>query len=184
VNLSYNCCEHLVKAIIIERPDELDDCDYYLYDAGGQRTRKVNERMANGGAVSCIVDKIYLGNYEVKQIKTVDAGGKATVTLIRQTLRVMDNNSCVAIIHYWVKDDTKKEAEKAGTRKLRYQMNNHLGSVSMEMDPQALLISYEEYFPYGGTSIIAGSNQEEVAMKVRACIITVHGIMSAGSGDG
>ena len=165
VTLSFNCCENLVKSGIIQRPGELDDSDYYLYDSGEQRTRKVSERMTNGGAVTQVEDKVYLGNYEVKQVKNVDASGKETIVLIRQTLRVMDNNSCLAIQYYWVQDDTSREAPIAGTLQLRYQMNNNLGSVSLEMDPSALLISYEEYFPYGGTAIIAGSNQTEVALK-------------------
>ena len=165
VSLMYNCCENLVKAAVIERPDELDDCDYYVYGAGEQRTRKVSERMAQKGAITQIEEKIYLGNYEVKQIKRIDTSGNETVTLIRQTLRVMDGSSCVAIVHYWVKDDAKRETDETGKRQLRYQMNNNLGSVSLEMDAAGLLISYEEYFPFGGTAIIAGENQKEVAIK-------------------
>jgi RHS repeat-associated protein len=165
VKLSYNCCENLVRAMVIERPGESDDCDYYVYDVAGRRSRKVSERMVNGGAVTQKQEKIYLGNFEVKQNISVDASGNETVTLIRQTLRVMDDTTCIAIVHYWVKDDTQKEVPKPGTRRLRYQMNNNLGSVSLEMDDTASLISYEEYFPYGGTALIVGYNQLEVSLK-------------------
>ena len=103
MNLSFNCCENLVGAAIIERPDELDDCDYYVYDSNEQRTRKVSERMVNGGAVSLIEEKIYFGNYEIKRNKSVNAKGEETTTLERQTLRIMDGSTCVAMVNYIVK---------------------------------------------------------------------------------
>ena len=35
---------------------------------------------------------------------------------------------------------------------IRYQIGNHLGSASLELDETAQVISYEEYFPIGSTS--------------------------------
>jgi RHS repeat-associated protein len=157
--LLFNCYENLVSARIIIRPDELDDCDYYLYDSNKQRTRKVGERMAHAGAVSLIEDKIYLSNYEVKRNISVNSQGDNTVTMERQTLRIMDGTTCVLTVNYCV------IGKEAGTRKLRFQMGNNLGSISSEYDQNAQLISYEEYFPFGGTAIIAGSNQTEVRLK-------------------
>jgi len=159
VKLSFNCCENLVSAGIIERPDELDDCDYYVYDSNEQRTRKVSERMAHGGAVTLIEEKTYLGNYEIKRNISVNAQGDKTITMERQTLRIMDDSACVLIAHYCT------IGKEAGTRKLRFQMSDNLGSITSEYDKDAQLISYEEYFPYGGTAIIAGSNQAEVKLK-------------------
>jgi hypothetical protein len=37
----------------------------------------------------------------------------------------------------------------------RYQLNSHLQSNSLELDDKAQTLSYEHYFPYGGTAIIA-----------------------------
>lgn len=165
VSLYYNCCENLIKAGIIERLDEPDDCDYYVYDSTGARTRKVSERLAQGGSVTEISEKIYLGRYEIKSIKTVSGDKDPVVKLQRQTLKVMCGGVCMAIMHYWVKDDIKREVKATGERSLRFQMGNNLGSVSMEVDVSARLISYEEYFPFGGTAIIAGENQKEVSLK-------------------
>ena len=165
VDLSWNCCENLVSARIIERPDELDDSDYYTYDSDEMRTRKVSERMANGGSVTQIEAMRYYGNYDVKLVQKLTEDGEQTI-LRRQTLRVMDDRTCVAIINNWVQDDLKRETEQTGVRSVRFQLDNHLGSVSMEVDSNAQLISYEEYFPYGGTALIAGQNQQEVSLKV------------------
>lgn len=165
VSLSFNCYENLVKAAVIERPGMNDDSDYYIYDSSEMRTRKVIERMNQGGAITSVTEKTYIGNYEIKRQKTVDQKGNITVTLERRTLRIMDDKTCVAIIHYWTKDDQHREVDSVPCRSFRYQMDNDLGSVTMEYDENALLISYEEYFPYGGTAIIAGSNQKEVKIK-------------------
>lgn len=164
VNLMWNCCENLVSARIIERPDEPDDSDYYTYDSDELRTRKVSERLAQGGSVIQKEAKIYLGNYEVKLLKKETQDGEIT-TLQRQTLRVMDDRTCVAVIHYWEQDDAQREVDQTGTRSLRYQLSNLIGSVSLEVDGDAQIISYEEYFPYGGTAFIAGRNQTEVKLK-------------------
>jgi RHS repeat-associated protein len=43
--------------------------------------------------------------------------------------------------------------------------SNHLDSASLELDNSGSIISYEEYFPYGDTSLMAGTAQKEVKLK-------------------
>lgn len=163
VSLSYNCCENLVKTGIIERPGENSDCDYYNYDSNNVRIRKVTERLANGNTTE-IEEKIYLGNYEIKRVKrTVNGKIDAGVISERQTLRVMDAGKCALVVHF-IKDDTNRPVN-TGMRQLRWQLQNLIGSVAMELTTDAQIISYEEYYPYGGTSIIAGSSKAEVSLK-------------------
>lgn len=163
VALSFNCCENLVKAAVIQRPDVLDDADYYVYDSQEMRTRKVSELMAQNGTVTEIEDKLYLGNYEIIKNYTGSAESPSSIKKVRQSIRVMDGDSCVLIVQYIKTDST--HLKKEGTTLFRYQLTNHLGSVSLELNENAQLISYEEYFPYGGTAIITGENQVEVALK-------------------
>ncbi|HKL85099.1 MAG TPA: RHS repeat-associated core domain-containing protein, partial [Treponemataceae bacterium] len=47
----------------------------------------------------------------------------------------------------------------------RYQLDNHLGSASLELDDSANIVSYEEYYPYGDTSYRAGRTASEVSQK-------------------
>jgi RHS repeat-associated protein len=170
VNLGWNCCENLVSAQIIQRPDEPDDSDYYTYDSNEFRTRKISERLANGSVIQKGVT-LYLANYEVIQLKN-DNQTRETTIMQRQSLRVMDNlrmlenQTCFAIINYWELDDRKRQVDQTGNRSLRYQLDNQIGSVALEVDVDAQIISYEEYFPYGGTAFIAGGNQQEVDLKV------------------
>lgn len=48
---------------------------------------------------------------------------------------------------------------------IRYSINNLIGSTLLELDAQAQIISQEEYFPYGGTSVISSRNQIEASYR-------------------
>jgi RHS repeat-associated protein len=50
---------------------------------------------------------------------------------------------------------------------IRYQFGNHLGSVSLELDDEAMLISFEEYYPFGSTSCQAVRSQTETRKQNR-----------------
>lgn len=64
--------------------------------------------------------------------------------LERQTLHVMDNKQRIALV------ETRTQGNDGSPPQLiRYQFSNHLGSATLELDDQAQIISYEEYYPYG-----------------------------------
>jgi RHS repeat-associated protein len=48
---------------------------------------------------------------------------------------------------------------------IRYQLDNHLGSASLELDETADIISYEEYHPFGTTSYRSGRTETETSQK-------------------
>ena len=50
---------------------------------------------------------------------------------------------------------------------IRYQYSNHLDSSCLELDDTAKIISYEEYYPYGGTSYQATSTITQVPKRYR-----------------
>lgn len=164
-SVAWNYRNNIANVVIIARPDALgDDAEFYVYDGAGRRVRKVFERVKAQGSVTEVEEKIYLGGYEVKRVKTVTEGGAAT-TLERRTLRITDDGACVCVVHHWTKDLRNREAKAEGARQFRYQLADRLGSVAMEVDAQAQLISYEEYYPYGGTAFAAGANAAEVRLK-------------------
>ena len=127
---------------------------YYVYDAGGQRVRKVTQRQ-NGDRKD---ERIYLGGFEIYR-KYSDSGN---LVLERETLHVMDDQQRVALI------ETRTQGDDGSLRELiRYQLGNHLGSASLELDGAAEIISYEEYSPYGSTSYQAVRNQTETPKRYR-----------------
>jgi RHS repeat-associated protein len=126
---------------------------YYSYDASGNRVRKVVERTA-----ALVQRRDYIGNWE--RYRSATSGN---VDLERETLRVMDDKQCVALV------ETKTiEAGVAGPMpetRTRWQIGNHLGSVAIELDESAGVISYEEYYPYGGTAYLARTGVVQSSFK-------------------
>jgi len=121
---------------------------WYVYDASGQRVRKVTE-FATGGAKD---ERLYLGGFEIFRRD----GGSARVPMIRETLHVMDDKQRVALV------ETRTMGEDRSPRRLvRYQLANHLGSAMLELDDQARILSYEEYTPFGSSSYEAMVGQIE-----------------------
>jgi RHS repeat-associated protein len=133
---------------------------YFVYDASGERVRKVTERQ-NGTLKN---ERIYLGGFEI--YREYNGDGTA-VTLERETLHVMDDQRRVALVEtktLEIKDGLGGRVENL-VAMVRYQLNNHLGSASLELDKAGNVLSYEEYHPYGTTSYQAKSSVAEVSLK-------------------
>ncbi len=133
---------------------------FYVYDAGGQRVRKVTERQAPEGQIPTRKsERIYLGGFEVYREYEPDG---TTTKLERETLHIMDDQKRIALV------ETRTQGTDGSLPQLtRYQFGNHLGSSSLELDDQARIISYEEYYTYGSTSYQAVHNQTETPKRYR-----------------
>lgn len=161
---SWNYRNNMSAAVMIEREGEMNDAEYYVYNLSGRRVRKVGEQKTKNGFI--IHEVIYLGGIEVRRSRA-ETGGKSSVTMDEwHELRLMGGG-----------DDGKENActwryQVAGVAKggapgyqQRYQLSDKLNSSMYELDESARTISYQEYYPYGGTSIIAALNQTEVKAK-------------------
>jgi RHS repeat-associated protein len=128
---------------------------YYVYGADGQRVRKVHEH--NGATVE---ERLYLGGFEVYRKRRA-----GTLEERSETLHLMDDTRRIALV------ETKTHADGAALNApapvVRYQLGNHLGSASLELDDSdaANVITYEEYLPFGGTSFRAGRSAAETSLK-------------------
>jgi len=128
---------------------------YYVYDAGGQRVRKVIESQ-NGVRQK---ERIYIGNYEAYR----EYNGNASPNLERETLHIMDDKQRIVLVETQTID--KGNAVNAPVPLQCYQLSNHLGSASLELAKDGELVSYEEYHPYGTTSFQFGRNAAEIGLK-------------------
>jgi RHS repeat-associated protein len=131
---------------------------YFVYDASGQRVRKVTERQADAGqSPSRMKERVYLGGFEIYREYNGDG---TTVTLERETLHIMDDQQRIALV------ETRTKGNDESPRQLiRYQLGNHLGSASLELSDLGAIVSYEEYYPYGSTSYQGGRSVAEVGLK-------------------
>lgn len=154
-SLEWNCFNQLQQVVLIERQTEPNDAEYYVYNSGGMRSRKITERLVSGRVE--ITEKIYLDGCEIIQKKTNNnLLYKATTTIVQS-----EGQTKLALIHHI---HTGLAAGEPATT-FRYQIGNHLGAVALETDEQGQIISYEEYFPFGGTAFLFGNNKKEVARK-------------------
>jgi RHS repeat-associated protein len=143
--------------------DQLQEVDlggggtaYYIYDASGERVRKVIER--HNGTLQ--KERLYLGGVEIYR----DYDGSGTnKTLERETLHVMDDQQRVALVETQTMENGNPVDDPVSVQ--RYQLGNHLGSASLELSENAALISYEEYHPYGTTAFQAGRTAAELSLK-------------------
>jgi RHS repeat-associated protein len=130
---------------------------YYVYDAGGQRVRKVTETQ-NGTRKD---ERLYLGGFEVYRKYN---GNGQTAVLERETLHVMDDKQRIALVE--TKTITNPD-DKSPVQLIRFQLGNHLGSAALELDDKAQVISYEEYHPYGSTAYHAARSLTETPKRYR-----------------
>jgi len=129
---------------------------YQVYDSAGRRVRKITES-PSGFKKN---ERFYLDGFEL--YREFDVGGE--IKLARETLHVLDDTKRIALIETKT-IDVKAPANSLPSGTIRYQFANHLGTACVELDEQGALISYEEYYPYGGTSYQAGRTAVEVSLK-------------------
>jgi len=132
---------------------------HYVYDAAGQRARKVWEK-----SPGLIEERIYLGGFEIYR-KHRGPLGAGSLVLERETLHVMDDKQRIGLVETRTLDANGNDPSPP--QLIRYQLTNHLGSSALELDHQAQIISYEEYAPYGCSTYQAVRSNTEAAKRYR-----------------
>lgn len=149
-SLEWDYRGQLRKVVILPREEagEVNDAEYYVYDGGGQRIRKVTERQAGGGVVH-IEEVIYLGMFEISRKTSRHA---ETIELKEEwhTAYLADDQTRVA---EWRYRTTGKVRQGADNLQIRYRLDDHLGSCTLELNEAGKIISFEQYYPYGGTAV-------------------------------
>ena len=125
---------------------------YYVYDSSGQRVRKV---VVNSGFEK---DRKYLDEYEL--YREIQNGSKQKE---RSTVQIMDQDKLLTNNDILTFDNGSPLSNPDITK--RYQIGNHIDSISIELDDGANLITYEEYFPFGKSSFRSGRSDSEVKLK-------------------
>ena len=142
--LEWNTRNQLASVVLVHREDGRDDIERYSYDSTGQRVRKIQTTYA--AAVTHIREVRYLPGLEIR-------------TRHNERLEVIALQAGRCNIRYlnW----TEGRPSGITTNPLRYSLEDHLGSSSLELDDQAWLISQESYLPYGGTAWAASRSAVE-----------------------
>lgn len=127
-----------------------NDSEHYHYGASGERLRKVRRSLAK--SLTHAAEVRYLPGLE---IRNDTATGEHLETLVLQV-----GTASVRILHW-----QSGRPSAIANDQVRYNLANHLGSATLELDGSAQLISHEHYYPFGGTCWWAGRNHVEAGYK-------------------
>ncbi|MCU1738150.1 MULTISPECIES: RHS repeat-associated core domain-containing protein [unclassified Pseudomonas] len=148
--MSWDLRNQLREVRPVERESADDDRELYLYDGDGMRQRKV--RSAQTNARSLISEVRYLPGLE---IRTREGTGEVLQVICAQAGR-----SAMQVLHW----ETAPPSGIANNQ-YRYNLTDHLGSSSLELDSEGEVISQETYHPYGSTAWFAGRSEVEASYK-------------------
>ncbi|RON71298.1 RHS repeat-associated core domain-containing protein [Pseudomonas fluorescens] len=143
-SLTWNVRDELIRVTLIARGGGRDDAEHYLYSQGA----RVFKRHETFTATAEHFHQVrYLPGLE---IRSKDNGEELHVISV-------GNARCL----HWV---TGQPAEIPNNQ-LRYNLEDHLGSCTMELDQNARVISQEGYYPFGATAWMAADSGIEVSYK-------------------
>ncbi len=148
--MSWDIRNQLSRVTMVRREDGPDDSECYFYDSPGHRLRKV--RLTETARRTLRAEVRYLPGLEIHRDT---ATGEE-----RQVLGVEAGLSHVRALH-WI----GKLPKGVRNDQLRFCLNDHLNSCTLELDEQGALLSRETYYPFGGTALWAGSSETEVKYK-------------------
>ncbi len=157
--LTWNGRNQLSRVVQIDRPSNADD-ERYIYTSASQRVRKVRCWLA--GNQRHIEEVRYLPGIEWREQRQVDVNedGTERVNERLQVLSAAGGGMSLRLLHWEV-----GQPEDIHNDQARYSLDNHLGSSSLELDGQANKLTYEEYYPYGGTAVWSSKNASEAKYK-------------------
>ncbi|WP_072080552.1 RHS repeat domain-containing protein, partial [Yersinia pseudotuberculosis] len=152
--LHWNSRNQLQQVEPVPRNDGISDSENYLYDGSGSRVVKISLHKTHNAIQTRSV--IYLAGLELRsqyngnnltedfQVMTVGAAGRAQVRVL-----------------HW----ERGQPADIVNDQLRYSFDNHIGSALIELDSDGDIISQEEYYPFGGTAVLASRNTMEAKYK-------------------
>jgi insecticidal toxin complex protein TccC len=156
--LQWDGRNQLRHVVMLERTGGApNDEEWYQYDGNGQRIRKTTSTLAKQEDQSQHTDEvIYLPGLQLRRRFNV----KNDVVEELHIVTVQAGRAQVRVLHW-----NKGQPDKIENNQIRYSLDNHLGSSVMELDQNAQLLTYEEYYPYGGTAVWAAKSELEAKYK-------------------
>ncbi|WP_397449629.1 RHS repeat domain-containing protein [Pseudomonas sp. NA-150] len=146
--LQWNGLDQLHSVVLLPRAGGNDDVEHYTYDGAGQRVRKV--RITQAKTTTLTTEVRYLPGLEIRS--------KNSERLEVMTLQA---DHCTVRYLYWVEG----KPQGIDNNQLRFGLNDHLNSSSLEVDDQGKLLSHEGYYPYGGTAWWAAKSALQAKYK-------------------
>ncbi|KVK96226.1 hypothetical protein WJ45_20145 [Burkholderia ubonensis] len=154
--LAWNGRNRLATVTLVQR-DTQPDRETYQYGADGMRVRKRTATQTSG--TTRTAEAIYLPGLTLR-LTTSDDGQAVKVVDALQEVQASGARPLVRALHW----ETGLPAGLANDA-LRFSHGDLIGSIGLELDGNAEMISREEYYPYGGTAVWCARSQVEAETK-------------------
>ncbi|WP_333995501.1 RHS repeat-associated core domain-containing protein [Burkholderia orbicola] len=155
--LAWNARNRLSRVTLVARPGAQDDRETYQYGGNGMRVRKCTATQTAG--TTRTAEAITLPGLTLRITRSGD-GQSVKVVQTLQDVQTQAGRTAARALHW-----ETGQPDGAPNDALRYSHGNLIGSVGLELDAQAELISREEYYPYGGTAVWSARSQVEADTK-------------------
>ena len=146
--LTWNTLDQLASVTLVKRDNGTNDQEFYRYSQG---VRVFKRHETHTPSLTHFQEVIYLPGLE---IRTRDNGEELHV------ITLPGGHGSVRCLH-WVSGQPANIAAD----QVRYSVDDHLGSSTLELDQNAQVISEEGYYPFGATAWFARGSEVDVDYK-------------------
>ncbi|AZE49065.1 Putative insecticidal toxin complex [Pseudomonas chlororaphis] len=158
--LNWDSRNQLLRTTQVLRSGSDDDCEVYWYDGAGQRATKLGTTLTSGTTRTQRVR--YLPGLELRITEQTQSGsGSTSVTEALQVIQFAAAGRQALRVLHW----EQGQPESIDNDQYRYSLDDQLGSSLLEVDQQADILTWEEYFPFGGTAVWSARNESETQYK-------------------
>jgi insecticidal toxin complex protein TccC len=157
--MTWNTDNQLKTVILIDRDTtEASDREVYLYDSAGGRICKQTLTQTSGTWQTQQV--IYLPGLELRSTQANNGTTVNTLEMLDLIATSPAGRAGVRILHW-----ESGQPDGIPNDQQRYSLGNQIGSVNMELDIGANILTVEEYYPFGGTAVLGAKSDSEVKYK-------------------
>jgi insecticidal toxin complex protein TccC len=158
--LAWDSRNQLLRTTQVVRSGPDDDTEVYWYDGAGQRASKLGTALTSGTTRTQRVR--YLPGLEWRQTAQTPSGS-STATPI-ETLQLIQltaaGRQSVRVLHWEL-----GQPAAISNDQWRYSLDDRISSSLLEVDQQADILTWEEYYPFGGTAVWSARNETETQYK-------------------
>ena len=163
--LDWTASSQLDRVTIVQRNGGGEDDDYerYLYSGAGRVRKCTKVWVSVDEGIYEEKETIYLPRLELRRKWRCTVADPENRTLIEdlKVISVSAGRSSLRVLHW----DAGQPESIEKNDQYRYSLDDHLGSSVYEFDGKGQILTFEEYYPFGGTAVSASKNEVEAAYK-------------------
>ncbi|EMO4163181.1 RHS repeat domain-containing protein [Morganella morganii] len=157
VHFTRDSQQQLVRADGARRANGASDYEFYQYDSSGQRCSKLSSRIADGITQARRRETVtYISGMRLCEY---DYDGKPQGSHYSLSFPLAGHSAVVCL------SEREPEKKEIPLSLMRYNCLDAQGSVALELSAEGDIITQEEYYPFGGTSLFSSRSESEADYK-------------------